>query len=363
MKIAVLGGGHGGFASAVDLTLRGHDVSLFSFSTERVKALNAGGGVLEYEGVWGEGRCRPKQITSDLGSAVDGAELVIMNVPGTGHEKYLTELKKHLSRDTVLYMNPGHSGGALRAARILGRGKIAEANTLSYIARKTAENRVHVSSADKAVSVGVFPACDAEEVLSQIRLVYPRIQSARNVLETSLSNINAMFHPPGVILNAGWIEATGGKFRFYYDGITPAVGRTIRILDDERMAVAAAYGLRLVNFCTMFYNAGSTTAEAAAKNDPYMACQQSYANQFIQAPPSLDHRYMHEDIGSGLLPIAELGHLAGVPVQLTDALVTAAEAMMGRDYHKEGVNLEKMGLFGMNAEQVLNYVEKGITEL
>lgn len=115
------------------------------------------------------------------------------------------------------------------------------------------------------------------------------------------------------MLNAGWIEHTGGDFRFYYDGVTPAIGKVIRMVDEERLAVAKAYGLELDNFCTVLYNAGSTTKEAAEANDPYKACQESEANKFIKAPPSLDHRYMHEDIGSGLLPIAELGRLAGVP--------------------------------------------------
>ena len=32
MKIAVLGGGHGGYAAAADLTLRGYKVCLFTFS-------------------------------------------------------------------------------------------------------------------------------------------------------------------------------------------------------------------------------------------------------------------------------------------------------------------------------------------
>ena len=68
---------------------------------------------------------------------------------------------------------------------------------------------------------------------------------------------------------------------------------------------------------------------------------------------------MHEDIGSGLLPIAELGRLAGVPTPITDAHVTLSEAMMGRDYHDEGVNLEKMGLEGKTIEQVLDYVTRG----
>lgn len=56
--------------------------------------------------------------------AVSGADLVVMNVPGTGHERYLNAMKPYLRGDTVLYMNPGHTGGALRAAHILGRGRI-----------------------------------------------------------------------------------------------------------------------------------------------------------------------------------------------------------------------------------------------
>ena len=35
-RIAILGGGHGGYAAAVDLTLRGWEVSMFTFSAERV---------------------------------------------------------------------------------------------------------------------------------------------------------------------------------------------------------------------------------------------------------------------------------------------------------------------------------------
>ena len=56
---------------------------------------------------------------------------------------------------------------------------------------------------------------------------------------------------------------------------------------------------------------------------------------------------------------AELGRLAGVPTPITDAHVTLSEAMMGRDYHAEGVNLEKMGLDGKTIEQVLDYVTRG----
>mgnify|MGYP002282099318 CR=1 FL=1 len=63
--------------------------------------------------------------------------------------------------------------------------------------------------------------------------------------------------------------------------------------------------------------------------------------------------------GADMIGRPELGRLAGVPTPITDAHVTLSEAMMGRNYHAEGVNLEKMGLEGKTIEQVLDYVTRG----
>ena len=116
MKIAVLGGGHGGYAAAADLTLRGYEVCLFTFSAARVETLHNNDNVISYTGVWGEGSCRVAHVSNSMEEAVSGADLVVMNVPGTGHERYLNAMKPYLRGNTVLYMNPGHTGGALRAA-------------------------------------------------------------------------------------------------------------------------------------------------------------------------------------------------------------------------------------------------------
>ena len=34
------------------------------------------------------------------------------------------------------------------------------------------------------------------------------------------ANVNAVIHPAGMVANAGWLEATGGNFAFYHDGIS-----------------------------------------------------------------------------------------------------------------------------------------------
>lgn len=66
MRVAVLGGGHGGYAAAVDLTLRGIEVRLFTFSAARVETLRENGNKISYSGVWGEGSCQIACVTGDM---------------------------------------------------------------------------------------------------------------------------------------------------------------------------------------------------------------------------------------------------------------------------------------------------------
>ena len=49
------------------------------------------------------------------------------------------------------------------------------------------------------------------------------------------------------LTNAALIERTAGDFRFYEDGITPAVGRLIQAVDRERLTIAAALGVRILS--------------------------------------------------------------------------------------------------------------------
>ena len=61
---------------------------------------------------------------------------------------------------------------------------------------------------------------------------------------------------------------------------------------------------------------------------------------------ALDARYVTEDVPYGLVPIAELGRLAGVPTPVAQALTALASAALGRNFAGEGRTLERMGLEG-----------------
>jgi opine dehydrogenase len=67
------------------------------------------------------------------------------------------------------------------------------------------------------------------------------------------------------------------------------------------------------------------------------ACKESAPNATIKSPSSLDHRYVHEDVGYGLVPMAALGRLAGVATPTIDSLVHLASLAVGIDYARDGL--------------------------
>jgi opine dehydrogenase len=130
-------------------------------------------------------------------------------------------------------------------------------------------------------------------------------------------------------------------------------------LDAERLAVARAWRVDAEPFLDLFARIGSTSREAAAAGDFRQALLDSAPNRHIKAPPSLDHRYMHEDMPFGALPLAELGRAAGVATPNYDAVVTLASTITGRDYRAEGRTFARLGLRDLSVEQVLDLLRDG----
>jgi opine dehydrogenase len=192
-----------------------------------------------------------------------------------------------------------------------------------------------------------------------IHSLFPEVVPASSVLETALSNMNAVFHPPGMLMNTGWIESTDGNFLFYNQGITEAVGRVVSAVDAERMAIARALGVPCRSFIQRFYEAGLTTKEAFESGSVARACRESEPNRTIKSPSSLDDRYIHEDVGFGLVPMTALARLAGIETPTIDALIHLVSKATGIRYDETGLTLKKMGLHGIALEDLFRFVQYG----
>jgi opine dehydrogenase len=362
-RIAIMGAGHGGLAAAADLTLRGYEVRLHARREETLDPIRAQGGIA-VQGVR-TGLAEVSVLTTDVAQAVEGVDLIMLVVPSVAHGFYAKALAPHLRPDLPVFVNPGHTGGGLHFVRGLrdagyrDAAKTCESVTLTYICRRTGPAAVDIFSCVKNLKFAAFPGKHAEEMYAAIKPLFPEIVLRSSVLETGLTNINAVFHAPGMLMNAGWIEDTGGDFLFYREGITPAVGRVIAEVDRERLAVAAALGVPSASFLENFHQAGLTTREAMESGDISRACVESEPNKSIRSPPSLDHRYIHEDVGYGLVPFAAFGDLAGVETPTIDAVVHLCSELMGIPFSETGLTLDRMGLAGLKPAELLRFVEEG----
>jgi opine dehydrogenase len=361
--IAVLGAGHGGCAAAADLTARGYRVQLHARRETTLEPLRQAGGI-NARGVQ-QGLFPVSKMTTDVAEAIDGADLIMLVVPSVAHGYYAKALAGLIDGKVPIFLDPGHTGGGLhflkelRGAGYRGPVKTGETVSLTYISRMEGPATVGIYSYTRNQRFAALPGRHADEMFEIIHSIYPETVRASSVIETALANMNAVFHPPGMILNAGWIQRTGGNFLFYKEGVTDAVGRVSQAIDDERMAVAKALDVPARSFLDSFYASGLTTKEARDSGSIARACEESEPNKTIKSPSSLDHRYIHEDVGYGLVPYAAFGELARVPTPAIDALISLTSIATGIDYRTEGLTLAKMDLEGMNASDLKHYVETG----
>jgi opine dehydrogenase len=361
--IAVLGAGHGGLAAAADLTRRGYSVRLHGRSEQRLAPIRERGGI-DVSGVH-EGFVPLTTLTTSVAEAVAGADLVMLVVPSVAHGDYAAALARVLAPGQPVFVNPGHTGGSLHFVHELRRAgyrdevRTAETVTLTYISRTQGPTSVAIYTCTRRLKCAAFPGRHTDAMLALLAPVYPEVVRASSVLETGMANINAVFHPPGTLMNAGWIEDTGGEFLFYREGITPAVGAVCEAVDAERMAVARALGIPSVPFLETFHQAGLTTDEGRASDSIAFACRVSGPNATVKSPPSLQHRYVDEDVGYGLVPMAALGRLAGVPTPTMDALIELASGMRGIRYRDTGLSLDRLGLGAVRAADLARFVHEG----
>jgi opine dehydrogenase len=359
--IAIIGAGNGGYAAAAHLAHRGFDIRLYGRSRATTEPLSAIGGI-EYEGALGEGFAPLSLITNDPGAAMAGADLVLIMAPTHAHEDVARAIAPHLAPEQLVMASPGHTllliPNAIRKAG--GRlGLYCDSSSLPFICRKSAPARINITRAARILYFAAFPGQKVAAAADHVRRVFPHIEPTPSLLHTVFPYTNAIHHPPALLLNVGRVESTGGDYHHYYDGITPSVGRLIDALDAERLAVAAALGVRIEPLPQFFFRMGYTNAVGRDGGTAYDVFHNSEPNRWIKAPATIDHRFLNEDVPYGLAAIAELGRVAQVATSCADAVIEIASIVAGRCYRRDGLTRERMGIGAMTVSQVTTLLRSG----
>ena len=356
-RVAVIGAGNGGLALAGAAALAGCDVALYDIRPAAVEPVEARGGI----GVGGlvEGFGRIRLATIDLGDAIEGAELVIVVVPGRDQAAAIEALSGRIETEQLLLLKPGCTGGALEAAAILRTaGKtqplIAETDSFLFGCAIAGPAETHITTIKSSFGVAALPARRTEEAVDRINRVFPQAVAADNVLATSFSNMNAVLHVPAMVANAGRVEDGASDFDFYGTGISPSVAHLTEVYDRERLAAADVLGVRPRSLPEWILSNYGVSASSL-----YETLQILHRDVYgpSAAPRSLKHRYLTEDVPYGAVPTAAIGHAFGIEMPVHRSCITLASVLCGEDFEVTGRSLHRLGLAGLTTDEIRAFVE------
>jgi opine dehydrogenase len=357
----VLGAGHGGLALAAYLAQAGQRVAMWNRSPARLDAVAAAGRVrLTMPG--SSATTAPiAMAASDIAAVLHGASVVLVAVPASGHAEVARTCAPHLRDGQAVLLLPGRTGGALEFRRVLQecgcRANIllGEANSFPVAARTVAPAEAVVYGVKAKLTAAALPSRDTSTLIAPCRPLLPMLTPARSVLQTGFSNVGAILHPTITLVNADRIRR-GEAFDFYTDGVTLPVAELLATADVERLRIAAAYGERVPSLTEWIASAyghrANTVLDALAANPAYRG---------IKAPTTLQHRYLFEDVPTGLLPLIELGAAAGLAVPALRSLVALAESTLGIESWRDERSLQSLGLGGLDIEEIRTVVTFGST--
>lgn len=342
--ITILGAGNSGLAMAAHLSLQGYPVHLWSRSASTLSAL-ADTRQIKVAGVF-EGVATLAKVTTNLEEALAGSELVLVTTPANAHIDLATGMSRVLDRPVTIVLNPGRTFGALEFAHALKQKgctipvSVAETQTIIYTCRKTSPEAVSVLEMKHDVLLSGRTPQETESVLKALPAeIRQYLKPAASMIQTSIGNVGMILHCAPTVLNTGWIETRNVEFKYYYQGITPSIADLLEQLDSERMEVSRVLGQEVES------TADWLKRSYGIRGDSLYACiQNNTAYSTIDAPHSLQHRYIFEDIPCGLVPIEAIGRKLGLQMRVTTLVIDLASLLVKTDLRAIGRNLERLGV-------------------
>ena len=356
MRIAVLGGGHGCYAAAADLTEQGHEVRLWR------RDVAAAAPILESREIHllDERGRRPVRIamaTGDIGHAIRDAELVLIPLPATAQADVARAMAPHLTDGQVVFLPPGTFGSVVMPGWVKAAGSTAdvtwaETGTLPYLARKRGPADVAITIRAVRLPTGVYPANRADRALAVIAKAFPAVLPCGDALSGALMNAGPIIHPPLILMNAGPLEHFE-RWDIHNEGTQPSIRRVTNALDEERVAIRKALGY---------------TGEHFPLRDHYESDRWMYGDAHKRLTDSGDwrehidlasHRYMREDVSYGLAFLVSVADWAGVPCPVARGLLAIGGAIVGDDLSRGPRTLGALGLAGLDRAAMRRLLERG----
>lgn len=349
MKVAIVGAGPIALGSAALLADRGHVPVVWSPRGSQVdpstKAL-----AIATAGLFTT-RVTVATIHSPAGLA--DADVVLLCVLGNGHKVVMDAMAPHLLQRQTIVISSHCSLGALYLSRLLaGRGLaptiLALATTVTGGPMRDGEVQIRMLRSE--LDVAALPTDALADGVALLQALFgDRFVPSVDVMAISLSNLNPQIHMANGILNFTRMEL--GERWDNYGAITESVGRLVEALDEERLAIAAAFGVRVRTVREHYLKSFSGLAPGSTVHEMAQTVNAQRAGS-SPGPTTTRSRYLTEDLPFGIFSTIEIARIAGVRAPLHESGLALLSAACGRNFASDNDLLPALGLTGMTAAEL-----------
>lgn len=353
ISTGVVGTGNSGRALAAYLGSQGHDVHILARTADKLEFLG------KDSAVQSEGKVTGTYAIAGAGcSAAEFAgncEFIFIATVTTAYQEIAARLAPVLTDKHKIILFSSKLGGTLLFEQALKEAgaklpRIMETDALFACRVDEVANSIWIRGFKQWTLFSAATLSKTSEYSEHIYRFFPGLSPANNVIQRGLTDFGAVAHATIALANMNLISRKT-PFRFYYDGMTEETICLLEAVESEFRAISEAYGSELIEMKELlncYYTCDTTSLYTAMTTVP------NY--RYSLGPETLQHRFLHEDICSTLVPARQLAQLAGVKAPIIDAVVNLASVVTQRDLQAEGRTLESLGLAGMTYRQVFSYV-------
>lgn len=271
-------------------------------------------------------------VTSDVSVALRGASTLLITGSAADAVAFLRSAAPHLrTGQTLVFVDPP-IGMALEATHLLRKLKVTA--PLTIVETGPLVDEIAVAGRSVLLRGTADRVCIAGRTLNETRTalgtvgqVIPQVVPASNIMERAFTHAGKFVRAAHRLLV---VLGSGDEPRRIHEILTPASQALLNNLELEIHAIARAYGRH------------ATATECTKEN-------------FCESVSELKER-LAEEINDNFMVLSGLAQVARLPIPIIDSLIDLTSAVTGSDLRKQGRDLSRLGLVGMDVAEIIEQV-------
>lgn len=272
------------------------------------------------------------KVTSDISVALSGASVLLVTGSASDSVNFLRSAAPYLKAgQTIVFINPP-IGMALEATQLLRKLKVTA--PINIVETGPLVDEIAVAGRSVLLRGTVDRVNIAGRTLNETRTalpivgqVIPGVVPASNVFERVFVHAGKFMRAAHRLLV---VLGSGEEPKRISEILTPASAALLSSLELEVHAIARAYGRHL------------TSTDCSRDN-------------FCESVAELKEK-LAEEIHDNFIVLAGLAQIARLPSPILDSVIDLTCAVTGTDLRKQGRDLGRLGLVGMDVGEIIEQV-------